>query len=190
MDDSPVDPPYPIFSKRSSKGRFESEAEGLRLLRVASRGHLNVPRVAFSKDDVGIDLERIDGLRSGSRADAVASLARGMRAIHEWQAPTAPSPMTFGFALPGQCGDLEHPNNEDGRVLNWVQFFREYRLEHQLRVLRERNPHERRIIELVVKLCRNLDSFFEGKGVRCDAMLRVSLHNIQRRLEPVEANPD
>ena len=60
----------------------------------------------------------------------------------------------FGFAVDNTIGGTDQPN---GWMDNWVDFFRERRLKHMLRLLN--NP---RCNQMGQKLCDNLEKLFEG----------------------------
>ena len=60
----------------------------------------------------------------------------------------------FGFAVDNTIGGTDQPN---GWMDDWVEFFRERRLKHMLRLLN--NP---RCNQMGQKLCDNLEKLFEG----------------------------
>ena len=75
-------------------------------------------------------------------------------ALLAWpQDPTAKQGK-FGFAVDNTIGGTDQPN---GWMEDWVDFFRERRLKHMLRLLN--NP---RCNQMGQKLCDNLEKLFEG----------------------------
>mmetsp|Transcript_15286 Transcript_15286/g.26758 ORF Transcript_15286/g.26758 Transcript_15286/m.26758 type:complete len:297 (-) Transcript_15286:1878-2768(-) len=66
----------------------------------------------------------------------------------------------FGFPMDGCCGALEQPNNSDGRMLNWLEFYDEYRLGFQLEQAKQRYPNDTEFQELGVKLRKTLSDIF------------------------------
>ncbi len=60
----------------------------------------------------------------------------------------------FGFAVDNTIGGTDQPN---GWMENWVDFFRERRLKHMLRLL-----NNSRCNQMGQKLCDNLEKLFEG----------------------------
>ena len=64
----------------------------------------------------------------------------------------------FGFAVDNTIGGTPQPN---GWSDNWINFFRERRLRHQLKL-----TGDAQLMQLGVKLCDNLEYFFDGIQVR------------------------
>lgn len=60
----------------------------------------------------------------------------------------------FGFPIDNTIGGTSQPN---GWMDNWVDFYREQRLNHQLKLTKDPN-----LQKLGKKLCNNLEKFFEG----------------------------
>lgn len=60
----------------------------------------------------------------------------------------------FGFPIDNTIGGTSQPN---GWMDNWVDFYRERRLSHQLKLTKDPN-----LQKLGKKLCDNLEKFFEG----------------------------
>ena len=177
-----------IFQKRG-KGYFESEAEGLRLMSLANEsgcgegeeGLLKIPKVYFAKDNVGLDIEKLKDLHSASinNKHHLVRLARGLCHIHNWIDPNrraTTAHTTFGFHLKGQCGALAHPNNEQGIQMSWIDFFRDFRLDYQLGLVKTEYPHQTNIIELGAKLSKHLNELFDGHGLRQDEIRPSLLH--------------
>ena len=67
---------------------------------------------------------------------------------------------TFGFPLDGCCGALAQPNNAEGQQLSWVDFWREFRLGHQLGVAKQRHPEDVELQQLGAELSSRLDELF------------------------------
>jgi hypothetical protein len=93
---------------------------------------------------------------------------------------------TFGFPLDGCCGACPQENNAEGRVvhlearrcredsagtnalltllsctqMNWVDFWREYRLGSQLRMLRQKHPGDQLIQQKGAELMTRLGELF------------------------------
>ncbi len=65
----------------------------------------------------------------------------------------------FGFAVDNTIGGTPQPN---GWTDNWVDFFREQRLRHQLDL-----ANDGRLSDMGHKLMANLEALFEGVKVRC-----------------------
>eukprot|EP00924_Labyrinthula_sp_SR-Ha-C_P002460 maker-scaffold_16-snap-gene-5.11-mRNA-1 protein AED:0.37 eAED:0.83 QI:183/0/0.5/1/0/0/2/0/206 len=68
---------------------------------------------------------------------------------------------TFGFDLDGQCGAFPQLNNVEKKDLNWVEFFRNYRLQPQIDGLRNSMSARRKIVvEKLEKISDNLEDLF------------------------------
>lgn len=65
----------------------------------------------------------------------------------------------FGFPIDNTIGGTSQPN---GWMDNWVDFYRERRLQHQLKLTRD--P---KLQQMGKKLCDNLEHFFQGIDVSC-----------------------
>ncbi|CAK0796468.1 unnamed protein product [Prorocentrum cordatum] len=140
---------------------LEYEAEGLRRLRAATEA-MRVPE-PWMVGELGpgrafIAQELLD-LRGKPDADA---LGRGLAQLHA--APPPEDWRSFGFPMDGCCGACPQLNNEAGRDMDWVEFWREYRLGDQLRMLRERNPADTEVQELGAELMEMLPELFEPIG--------------------------
>ena len=73
----------------------------------------------------------------------------------------------FGFPIDNTIGGTSQPN---GWMDNWVDFYREQRLNHQLKLTKDSN-----LQKLGKKLSDNLEKFFEGIEVRSSAHLQSLL---------------
>ena len=82
----------------------------------------------------------------------------------------------FGFPIEGCCGALEQPNAPVAGGGNWVDFWRERRLGHQLRVAKERYPEDRALQEAGARLSKSLREFFGGAGLRPEDIQPSLLH--------------
>lgn len=116
-----------VFLKTNARAplsMFAAEAAGLEFLREARA--LRVPEVlAFSPAHEGPAFLLLEFVRSASaRSDYDLTLGRGLAALHRFGAPS------FGFEQGNFIGKLV----QDNRVhSSWAQFYREQRLEPQLR---------------------------------------------------------
>ena len=83
----------------------------------------------------------------------------------------------FGFELDGCCGAGPQPNNIEGRDIDWVSFWREYRLGSQLHEHRKKFPDDTKIQELGAQLSKRLDDIcFSGTGLIVDDIEKSGLH--------------
>lgn len=118
----------PFFVKTNADAPpdlFPREADGLAALRAADSG-LAVPTVVAVEPGLLV-LELLEpGPPPGDFDDR---LGRGLAALHGASAPA------FGFAADTYCGATLQPN---GWGDDWITFYRDRRLDHQLRLLRER----------------------------------------------------
>jgi fructosamine-3-kinase len=118
----------PLFVKtnaRSPRGMFAAEARGLGWL--AEAGALRVPRVvAASAPDDGTQFLALELVSEGGRArDFDERLGRGLAALHRH------APPGFGLDHDNFVGRLAQAN---APLPTWVEFFRDRRLEPQLRL--------------------------------------------------------
>lgn len=128
---------------------FEAEAAGLEAL--AATGTLRVPRplaVGTVADRAFLAMEYLD---LGGRADP-ARLGEGLAALHRHTAGR------FGFDRDNTIGATPQPNPW---TADWIKFWREQRLGHQLR-LAARRGLGRRALDLGERLAADLDRFFAG----------------------------
>ena len=117
---------------------LEYTAEGLRRLAAAAPPSIVVPTPWLVGETVDrgdtfafIAMDRL--ALTGSRAD-LQLLGSGLADLH-----LAPTPedigTAFGFVTDGYCGTVTQPNNTERRPFDWVEFWKENRLGHQLREL-------------------------------------------------------
>ncbi len=118
----------PVFVKWGQDGHFSAEARQLAAL-ASSATSLAVAEPIASRDPApgapGYLLARFVGPgRRGPGFDE--ALGRGLAALHQTTAPA------FGFPETTWCGTTPQPNPWEG---DWIAFFRDHRLGHQLRLL-------------------------------------------------------
>jgi fructosamine-3-kinase len=163
--------------KKTGKGYFETEAEGLKRLAIASAGLLKVPAVYEAKNDEYLIIEKLPHLQSPERPTkrTIQTLARGLRKIHQFE-QADDFTGCFGFPMDGQCGALAVPNNTERKLCNWVEFLTEFRFGYQLKILKEDDWQSQRIHELGSRVLKNLREFFDGKGFAVDNVRPSLLH--------------
>jgi len=93
-------------------------------------------------------------------ADLGTRLGEGLAALH--QAPTGKT--AFGFPLDGCCGAAPQLNNVDERQLTFVEFWREFRLGHQLAMAKKNYPADQELQEKGAQLVSRLDELFVSLG--------------------------
>jgi len=118
------------WNDRPLAGQFEAEALGLTALRDA-RTSLVIPEpICWNDAGPGRSFLALEYLESGPRAaDFDERLGRGLAALH-----AVTCEQGFGFQRDGYCGATSQPNAWHA---DWVEFYREHRLSHQLRLARE-----------------------------------------------------
>jgi fructosamine-3-kinase len=124
--DTSAGPYFAKWQPRPPAGLFGSEADGLAAL-ADSPTTLTIPRpLAWSDGEPGqaafLVTEWLDPGRPGPGFDR--QLGEGLAALHRATAEA------FGFHRDGYCGLTPQPN---GWLADWLDFYRERRLEHQLR---------------------------------------------------------
>jgi fructosamine-3-kinase len=140
-------------------GMFSAEAAGLAAL-AASPTPLAVPEpVAWDDGASGGPGFLITTWLAPGRPGAgfAADLGAGLAALHRSTAPA------FGFAADNYCGSTPQPNGWRGR---WLDFYREQRLAHQLRLAVEAgriDPAQRRGYD---RLLDGLDDLLPEDGER------------------------
>ncbi|KAL3147712.1 hypothetical protein ABBQ32_002455 [Trebouxia sp. C0010 RCD-2024] len=152
-------------SRNRDSGMFEGEALGLQALydtnsmRIPKIYHFgslsSVPEGKGQGKGSFIIMEYLDFGSSYSQAD----LGRALAEMHKAEPAdeTAKKGM-FGFPIDNTIGGTSQPN---GWMDNWVDFYRERRLNHQLKLSKEPN-----LQKLGKKLCDNLERFFQGIEVK------------------------
>lgn len=106
----------------AAPGQLVSEAKSLVALAAAARGALVVPKV-LAVDDAVLVLEHLEVGASPSHDER---LGQGLALVHRATTPR------FGFEVDTYCGATRQPNAWRAR---WIDFFREARLLHQVRLL-------------------------------------------------------
>ena len=117
------------FFVKYGQGQFSSEARQLDMLEAAAGPSINIPSPLAYRDgeagQPGFLITRF--LESGRPArDFDETLGQGLAEIHRSTASA------FGFAFDTYCGSTLQPNSW---TENWVSFYGESRLAHQLRLL-------------------------------------------------------
>lgn len=119
------------WNERPLPRQFEAEARGLEAMRAAESGLVIPAVIAHSDAGPGRSFLLIEHLPPGARqAGFDEALGRGLAQLHRASAPEG-----FGFPLDGYCGATPQPN---GWLDDWVEFYRERRLGHQLRLAEQR----------------------------------------------------
>mmetsp|Transcript_17814 Transcript_17814/g.28839 ORF Transcript_17814/g.28839 Transcript_17814/m.28839 type:complete len:304 (-) Transcript_17814:1530-2441(-) len=147
---------------RASKELLEYEALGLKHLSSCAPPELIVPRAVLvdqvpATNEAYICLEYMD-MRGDGRGDCMKTLGKSLAQMHATK-PTLYS--SFGFPVDGCCGSLFQPNNVTGRDLNWVEFYREFRLGYQLKTANERYV-DRELEEKGAQLMKRLPDLFSA----------------------------
>jgi protein-ribulosamine 3-kinase len=128
---------------------FEAEADGL--ADMLSTGAIRVPRPICSGVDGGRAFLVLEYLDIDGRGDG-AELGRRLAAMHRTTQPD------FGWRRDNTIGATHQPN---AWLANWIDFLRERRLGHQLK-LAGRNGASRSLIDQGGRLLAGLDAFFPG----------------------------
>jgi protein-ribulosamine 3-kinase len=135
------------------------EAEGLARM-AAAAPLLTVPKPWLAGEVGGAGFIVMDYVEMGrQQPDYLSRLGAGLAELH--LAPPADPDQGFGFPMDGCCGALAQPNNpQPSSKLSWVEFWREYRLGHQLSVARQRYPEDKALQELGAQLSARLGELF------------------------------
>lgn len=116
------------WNDRPLPDQFAAEAAGLAAL--AGADALRIPEVLAHSDEPGATFLILEHLPPGRRSPGFdEALGRGLATLH--RATTD----RFGFHVDGYCGATPQPN---GWMDDWVEFYRERRLRHQLDLARGR----------------------------------------------------
>lgn len=158
-----------VFVKVGTGGGFagkqllEYEAEGLRRMAEAATT-LTIPRPwLVGSLGNGNGFLVMDFLKRGAGSgDLQRRLGRGLAEMH--LAP-ADHP-TFGFPMDGRCGSCRQLNNADAVPVDWVTYWRQYRLGDQLGLLRKANPGDRELQEKGARLMDMLPELFSMIDVK------------------------
>ncbi|GAB4824243.1 hypothetical protein N2152v2_011289 [Parachlorella kessleri] len=139
---------------------FKGEALGLRAM--YDTGTVRIPKVHHYGALSGpgragsfIVMEYLDMRGRASQGE----LGRQLALMH-LATPSDPQAAAgkFGFAVDNTIGGTPQPN---GWMDDWVEFFRERRIKHQLKL-----AGDRRLSELGERLCLKMESLFEGIEVK------------------------
>lgn len=154
------------FFVKTARGRDEGMfiGEQLGLNAMYDTGTIRVPRVfhvgtasgsggALKRADSYIIMEYLDFGGSASQQELGRQLAR--MHLADPKDENARQGM-FGFPVDNTIGGTPQPN---GWMDNWVAFYRERRLRHQLQL-----AGDSKLSKLGAKLLDNLEVFFEGAG--------------------------
>lgn len=129
---------------------FEAESAGLE--EILSSRSLRAPRPICWSDDRAdqsfLVLEYLDLSSHGSGA----TLGRGLAAMHRT------TQAQFGWRIANTIGDTPQPNTLSP---DWIEFWRDRRLHHQLRLAEGRGAG-RRLLEQGERLMSDLDTLFTG----------------------------
>jgi protein-ribulosamine 3-kinase len=129
---------------------FDGEIRGLQVL--AESGAVTVPRPVcsgISAGDAFLVLEYLS-LGPSSPASAVA-LGAQLAALH-----ASPQPC-FGFEADNAIGSTPQPNP---RCDHWIEFFRRYRLEHQLTLANKSGRGGSALVRKGARLCDRIGGLF------------------------------
>lgn len=170
------DPPSPGMaffvksSRRSAQEMFEGEALGLQAMYECSQGgedSLKIPQVFHWGDFSGGSFLVMEYLALGPRKDeyALGRAIAKMQLANPLKTPKAGNPFgKFGFQLDNTIGGTPQPNpwTKCGETEDWVAFFRDYRILHQLELAGD---------EYLLKLWKEdiaprLEKLFEGIKVK------------------------
>lgn len=143
-----------------ARGMFEAEAFGLKL--IADTQTVRVPRVHFAgnlrADDVcsaAIIMEHVD-MNSSLSQTAQRNLGRQLAEMHLYSAQRL-GESEFGLSMDNYCGTTPQINTH--RTANWIEFFRQHRLQYQLDL-----PSAKRYSRLqseTSRLLPKIERFFE-----------------------------
>jgi fructosamine-3-kinase len=152
-------------SSKPLERMFLGEALGLRALRDS--GHLAIPEVfAFNDGSAGGSYVIMEFLPFSGRADPEL-FGRCMAQMHAAE-PLAPEAKDgkFGFAVDNTIGDTPQPNGwtAGSGTAAWVEFFREKRIGHQVRLARD--DRLRKTWDRVLEKTDGLATLFEGVDVK------------------------
>jgi fructosamine-3-kinase len=118
------------WNERPLPGQFAAEAAGLDALRESGTSLVVPAALAHQDYGQGPAFLVLEHLPTGARIDGFdEALGRGLAQLHQATCER------FGFEVEGFCGATPQPN---GWLGGWVEFYRERRLGHQLRLARAR----------------------------------------------------
>ena len=111
--------------------QFAAEAAGLAAM-ADSGTSLRIPKpIAWSDDGPGRSFLVVEYLSAGQRVpDFEVALGYGLAEMHRCTTQEG-----FGFSMDGYCGATPQPN---GWMKRWIDFYRNRRIGHQIRLARKR----------------------------------------------------
>ena len=127
---------------------FEAEARALK--EISETHTINVPQViSVGRTDAESFLV-LEFIKEGSSSSKSQELmGRQLACLHKIKQPF------FGWVCDNCIGATPQPNPQSQ---NWIDFYREYRLEHQLKLVSQRGG----FFDKTDELLNNLEFFFEG----------------------------
>ena len=147
-----------FFVKANSSAHqdiFEIEVDGLRALQQTNT--LRVPEVVTWGSVGDTCFLILEAIKSSSRSrDYQQSLGRGLAQLH-----IASRTSEYGWPIDNFIGETPQPNS---RCTSWLKFWRENRLEFQLR-LAESNGYGGRLTKLGFRLCEQLDRWIDDSDL-------------------------
>jgi len=135
--------------------QFEVEAAGLRALRAADSGLVVPEPLAYFDGAAGASFLLLEFVSRGTEVDDFDErLGRGLAALH-----SCTSRRGFGFEVDGYCGATPQPNlwRRD-----WVEFYRDARIDFQLKLAKERGMSSRDL-EVLHKLSERLGEWIRDR---------------------------
>lgn len=147
-----------LFAKSNAAAppdMFEREAEGLRAL--AGPEAIRVPGEPVAGRAGGVSFLVMEAVPTGRpKAGFFRDFGRRFARLHRETVRDDDAP--FGFPHDNYIGSTPQPN---GRAADWVEFFRERRLGHQLRLAREKGPSDDGLDRLGDRLLERLDEWID-----------------------------
>ncbi len=152
------------WNARALPAQFAVEAAGLRALRAAHS--LQVPEPLAWRDgrDAFLVMEYLPAGRRCRDFDGL--LGEGLADLHRNSDARG-----FGFSADGYCGATPQPN---GWLPNWLDFYRERRLGHQLR-LAARAGFSAEGLRLGERLCGRLEELLGSSAEEAPALIHGDL---------------
>ena len=160
-----------LFVKASTSKNLESmflgEALGLKALGASGKETMAIPEVIHYADGFdGGSFIIMDYLDIGGRPDP-ETFGRAMAKLHLAE-PTIKEAKEgkFGFSLDNTIGATPQPNpwTEEGGTEAWVEFFREKRIGHQVKLARD--SRMKKEWERVLETTNGLRTLFEGLDIK------------------------
>ena len=161
-----------FFAKTSRKDPAMFIGEGAGLTAMFKTNTLAIPEVHYAGPTPegsreGNSFIVMDHLKFGARGDQ-AEFGRLLAMMHK-AAPAVAEAQAgkFGFTVDNTCGDTPQPN---GWMDDWVEFFTERRIRHQLRLARDAQ-----LSEFGDLICEKMPEWFEPCGVITPSILHGDL---------------